>query len=110
MSSHHPARSRIPEVLIGLGVPFGLLVALDWAWLRQGESVGLEIASKLTWTTAGILTPVIFWRLVRRSLPGLEGPWSWALQAVLTGVCSLAWFYLAYTVLVNLHLAMGGSL
>ena len=86
------------------------LVALDAAWIHLGSSSGLELVSLVVWVVAALLTPIVFWRLWQRSLPGADGPRRWAAIAALTAICSLAWYYIAFTALVNVHLAMGGSL
>jgi len=103
-------RSSVLDLLMGLGVPLGALVALDHLWLRLGQSVWLEAVVRVVWVAAAVASPVVFWRLFRRSLPGSDTPSRWAAGVVLTVVCSLAWFYFAFSLLVNIHLAMGGQL
>lgn len=105
-------KNRLPivEVLAGLGVPLGVLVAADFAWLRLGRSPLPEAAAGVAWLAAAVVTPIVFWRLFRRSLPESDSALRWASIVALTIVCSLAWFYMGYTLFVNIHLALGGSL
>jgi len=103
-------RHPLLELLAGLATPLVALVLVDFAWLRSGQSVLLEAVGALVWVTAAVVTPIVFWRLLRRSLPRSDTVFRWATVAVLTVICSLAWFFVGFTLFVNIHLAMGGPL
>ncbi|NNL68455.1 MAG: hypothetical protein HKO70_00660 [Acidimicrobiia bacterium] len=91
--------------MLGLLAPLAAAIALDWLWVRQGEPYALEVLIGLMSAVVLGLTPWLVFRALRFAWTklGLVG------TTLLAALLSLFWYFIAFVVFMNFHMAFGGA-
>ncbi|SRR6266849_4813174 len=97
------------ELLVGLVLPIVAVVLLDLVVVPLDSDIA-SVAAGVVWLAALFATPVLFFRFFRRVLPEGRPDARPGLVVPCTTIALPPWFYVALTVLANIHSALGGSL
>ena len=99
---------RVPLSLFLAGLPvLGLWLVLDWIWVMWPQLETSGVWRAIGWALIVALPSSIFFALFRLTKKGILKP---AAAVVWVILGTIVWGYVAWTLVINFQLAIGGGL